>query len=86
MYAYEQGGQTIVALDLFGDHSDNDMAITVLVSPGSATLSHPVDDQLDMALPSLASVIDFASHLANFQQGCTPQAHQLEISPWVERP
>lgn len=86
MYAYEHGAQTIVALDIFGDNPSNDMTITILVSPGSAMLSGPVDDQLDIALPSLASVIDFAGHLANCHQGYSPQTRHLEILPWAERP
>lgn len=84
MYAYERGGQTIIALDIFGEERCNDLAITVEVSPGMASLICPLDDQLDIALPCIKSVMALTCRLANYRQGDSLQLHQLEVLPWVE--
>lgn len=86
MYSYEHGAQTIVALDIFGEQASNDMTITVQVSLGMATLTSPVDGQLDLALPSLASVMYLVGHLTNCRQGGSPRSYHLELWPWAERP
>lgn len=84
MYTYEHGVQTIVALDIFANEPSSNMAITILISPGSATLTCPLDDQLDISLPSFPCVIDFAARLANCNQTQSPPfPHHLEILPWV---
>lgn len=85
MYSYEYGAQTIVALDIFGEQASNDMTITVQISPKMATLTCPVDGQLDLALPSLASVLYLVGHLANCRQVSSARSYHLELLPWAER-
>lgn len=85
VYAYEHGIQTIIALDIFTNQHCSDMAITILISPDCATLALPVDDQLDIALPSLASVLDFAAKIANCHKKVLPRDFCLEILSWEGR-
>ena len=86
MYSYEYGAQTIVALDIFCEQASNDMTITVQVSPEMAMLTCPVDGQLDLALPSLASVMYLVGHLANCRQIGSARSYHFELGPWAERP
>lgn len=86
MYGYEQGTQSIIALDVFSKKSCNDLAITIFLSPGRATLADPVDDQLDISLPSILTVLDFANLILRDQGQPAHLGHHLEISPWCKPP
>lgn len=86
MYSYEYGAHTMVALDIFGAQASTDMTITVQVSTGLATLTSPVDGQLDLALPCLVSVMYLVGHLANCRQVGSPRSCHLELWPWAEQP
>lgn len=85
MSVYEQGTRTIVAFDIFTEQSENDVSVTIQISAGNATLTRPVDGQLDITLPSLSCVIELMSWLSS----CDRQDHSrpprfLELSPWAE--
>lgn len=85
MYAYEQGASAIIAIDIFGQQVGQDMSITIQVAPNTTILPLPIDDQLDMTLPDIVSVIDFASYLINrLQKPFHPSGH-LEISAWDQK-
>lgn len=80
MYAYERGATTLIALDLFCTDSSKDVATTVSITPGEATLMLPVGDQLELSLPGLVEALDFAEHLVS---GGGKHSGKVQISPWV---
>lgn len=82
MYAYERGARTIVAFDIFTEQPGNDVSITIQISADNATLTRPIDGQLDITLPSLSSVIDLISRLSScHRQDCSHPSHHLEFLP-----
>lgn len=82
MYAYELGGASWVALDIFCDDSTKDMTITVCVTPGRARVFEPIESQMDIELPGIVEVIDFAALLT---AGNGSRSGHIQLSAWADR-
>lgn len=80
MYSYERGATTCIALDLFCANSEKDVATTVFITPGEATLMLPVHEQLELSLPGIVEVLDFVGAIL---PGANPSPGEFQLLPWI---
>jgi len=82
MYAYELGGASWVALDIFCEDSSKDMTITVCITPGRASVFEPIQSQMDIELPGIVEAVDFAAYLT---AGNGTRSGHVQLSAWADR-
>ncbi|MES2877544.1 MAG: hypothetical protein V4713_03910 [Pseudomonadota bacterium] len=80
MYAYQHGLARYVALDMFTDNRDFDIAMTICLTPGEAEIEELVGGQLDISLPSVIEMLQFTSQVMG------GESIELQVMPWIAKP